>query len=430
MKRLAVLLALLLPASARADTLPLEITVRGGPHDLKQAVCVVPLSLPPKFADGVHVRLSGPGLAVDGQLTAPGLTTEHVKPAGKDRVRRDLHFILPELKRDAMLALRCAIHTGPPTEPDPSYFVWKDKKGEYADLEYVLLAGSRTVPVMRYMYQALDESSKEVRDRTYKVFHHLFDPDGRRLVTNGGPTGLYPHHRGLMYAFNKISYAGGKKKADTWHCTNGAYQGHEGFLKVEAGPILGRHRVAVGWHGPNKEEFAREEREMSVYKVPGGTLVEFASRLKTLAGPVRLDGDPQHAGFQFRASDEMSKTGKKETYFLRPDGKGKPGETRNWEPKTGQGPVDLPWDAMSFLLKDHRYTVVYVSSPKNPRPERYSERDYGRFGCYFPYDLTEERPLLVNYRVWLQTGEMTQGQAEAIQRAFVTPPQGTVKGNT
>jgi Methane oxygenase PmoA len=247
-------------------------------------------------------------------------------------------------------------------------------------------------------------------------------------VTNGGPTGLYPHHRGLMYAFNKITYDGGKKKADTWHCTNDAYQSHEGFLSSEGGPVLGRHRVAVGWHGPKKEEFAREERELTVYKVPGGTLVEFASRLKTLAGPVRLDGDPQHAGFQFRASDEMSKTGKKFTYYLRPDGKGEMGETRNWEPKTGKGPVDLPWDVMSFELGGKRYSVEYVSGPKNTHPERYSERDYGRFGCYFAYDLTEDRPLLANYRVWLQDGEMTAEQAETLRRAFVTPPQATVKG--
>jgi hypothetical protein len=428
MKRLAALLVLLVPVSARADTMNLEVTVRGGPHDLKQAVCVVPLSVPPKFTGVAYIVLRGPGVAAEGQLTAPGLTTEHVQPAGKDRVRRDLHFVLPELKRDAALTMKCVIDTGPSPVPDPRYFAWRDTKGEFADLEYVAPSSRRT-PVMRYMYKALDESSKESRDLTYKVFHHLFDPEGKRLVTNGGPTGLYPHHRGLMYAFNKISYDGGKKKADTWHCTNDAHQSHQGFLRVEAGPVLGRHRVAVGWHGPKKEMFAKEERELTVYKVPGGTLVEFASRLKTLAGPVRLDGDPQHAGFQFRAANDVAdKQVAKQTYYLRPDGKGQLGETRNWDPKTRKGPTDLPWDAMSFVLGDKRYTVAYLDSPKNPHPERYSERDYGRFGCYFEYDLTEDRPLVVNYRVWLQNGEMSGDQVEMLRRTFVTPPQVTVKG--
>src|SRR5262249_7973786 len=160
------------------------------------------------------------GVAVDGQLTAPGLTTEQVPPTGKGQVRRDLHFILPGVKRDAVLNLQCAVHTGSSPVPDPSSFLWHDKKGEFADLEYVAArGGARRTPVMRYMYKALDESSTDARDLTYKVFHHLFDPEGKRLVTNGGPKGLYPHHRGLMYAFNKITYDGGKKKADTWHCT-------------------------------------------------------------------------------------------------------------------------------------------------------------------------------------------------------------------
>src|ERR1700731_1438423 len=123
MKRLAPLLLFLAQTPARADTLNLELTVRGGPHDLRHAVCVVPLSLPPKFAESVPVELRGDGVSAEGQLTAPGLTTEHVKPAGKGRVRRDLHFVLPALKRDAALTLKCAVHTGPPPESDPSSFV-------------------------------------------------------------------------------------------------------------------------------------------------------------------------------------------------------------------------------------------------------------------------------------------------------------------
>src|SRR5205814_5960118 len=128
------------------------------------------------------------------------------------------------------------------------------------------------------------------------------------------------------------------------------HQSHEGFLNVEAGPVLGRHRAAVAWHGPDQAVFAREEREVTVYNVPGGTLVEFASRLKTTGGPVKLDGDPQHAGFQFRANKEVAEKTAKQTIYIRPDGVDKPGATRNWDPKTRKGPVDLPWNAMSFVL--------------------------------------------------------------------------------
>ena len=53
---------------------------------------------------------------------------------------------------------------------------------------------------------------------------------------------------------------------------------------------------------------------------------------------------------------------------------------------------------MSFVLDGKRYTVCYLNNPKNPSESRWSERDYGRFGCYVAYDVTEERPLIVSYR--------------------------------
>jgi hypothetical protein len=82
---------------------------------------------------------------------------------------------------------------------------------------------------------------------------------------------------------------------------------------------------------------------------------------------------------------------------------------------------------MSFLLDGKRYTVAYLNSPTNPKPSRFSERDYGRFGCYFVYELTERTPLVVNYRVWLQDGEMTREQVQALYNEFTAPPRAKVK---
>ncbi len=110
----------------------------------------------------------------------------------------------------------------------------------------------------------------------------------------------------------------------------------------------------------------------------------------------------------------------KETFFIRPDGKGKPGVEKNWLPKGG-GPVNLPWNAMSFVLDGQRYTVVYLDSPDNPKEARQSERCYGRIGTYFVYDLTKEKPLKVHYRLWFQTGEPTMEDCQALSQAFVQP---------
>jgi hypothetical protein len=178
--------------------------------------------------------------------------------------------------------------------------------------------------------------------------------------------------------------------------------------------------VLIEWRGHKKEVFAKEERELTIYKVPGGTLVEFASLLRTTGGKVKLDGDPQHAGFHFRAAQEVA-VNKKQTYYLRPDGKGELGKERNWNPKTKEGPVNLPWNAMCFVLDGQRYTAAYLDKSTNPKEARYSERDYGRFGSYFVYELTKEKPLLIDYRIWLQKGEMKASQVAALAADFETP---------
>jgi hypothetical protein len=273
------------------------------------------------------------------------------------------------------------------------------------------------------MYTPLDESTKERRMATYKVYHHVYDPQGTKFVTKGAG-GLYPHHRGLYYGFNRISYGDGKR-ADVWHCNRGESQSHEGFLASEAGPVVGRHLLAVDWHGQDGKVFAKEQREMSVYNTPGGLLIEFASRLSSQVGPVKLDGDPQHAGFQFRASQEVPDKTAKQTYYLRPDGKDKPGSYRNWPGNKSH--ANLPWNAMSFVLGLQRYTCCYLDHPKNPKEARYSERNYGRFGSYFEATIDEGKPLDLNYRVWLQEGEMTVEGVSEYSNNFVEPVEITVE---
>jgi len=101
--------------------------------------------------------------------------------------------------------------------------------------------------------------------QTFKIFHHLYDPKGETFVTKG-PAASSPIHRGFFYGFNKVTY-GEKKSCDVWHCTGDAFQSHEKFLLSEAGPVYGRHRLSVAWHGVGKEVFAQEERDLTVYSL-------------------------------------------------------------------------------------------------------------------------------------------------------------------
>ncbi|HEY2785674.1 MAG TPA: DUF6807 family protein [Fimbriiglobus sp.] len=303
----------------------------------------------------------------------------------------------------------------------PAGFRFVTVKGKYVDLLY----GDRKI--LRYENAPHDPNDHYL---TFKPYHHVFDPfNGETLLTSGAvplvKENLYPHHRGLFYGWNKISYDG--KTADVWHGTNNVYSQHDKMLVQEAGPDKAVQTAAISWHGKDGKTFAEEERTYTVYNVPGGTEIDFASTLTTKLDKVHLDGDPQHAGFHFRAAMEVSKHGKNDTYYLRPDGKGKMGDTRNWDPKkVDERTINLPWDAMSFVVVGKRYTVLRIDSPSNPKPSRGSERDYGRFGDYFVWDLTPTTPLKVKYRIWVQAGEMTVDQCSVMAKAFVN---GSKKGS-
>jgi hypothetical protein len=415
---LAVFAALLLAGPSRAASKTYTLTVAAGDTDRTNTPIMVVLPLPINLSKAESVILTNAdGKQLPAQLTTPGLFTP--TPATDDNVPKELHFILPNLKAGQTATFQAVVSTDAPAKPAEK-FSWTDKPGESAELSW----GQQ--PVLRYMCLPYDDSSKEKRDLSYKPFHHLFDPDGKQLITQGTGGKVYPHHRGIYYGFMSVSHGDGKK-ADTWHCPGNVHQSHEKILASEAGPVLGRQRVAIDWHGADKKPFATEERELTVYRVPGGVLVGFASRLSSKGGKIKLDGDPQHAGFQFRAASEVAEKSAGKTYYLRPDGMDKPGATRNWDKGKPDFHANLPWNAMSFVVGDQRYTIAYLDRPTNPKPARFSERDYGRFGSYFVHEFDENKPCDVAYRLWLQKGEMKGPEVAALDTDFVKPPAVTVK---
>jgi len=101
-------------------------------------------------------------------------------------------------------------------------------------------------PLLRYMYKPLDESSKDARVQTFKIFHHLYDPKGETFVTKG-PGALFTHHRaGIFYGFNKVTY-GEKKSCDVWHCTGGRLSSPREVPALRGGPGL---RAGIGFRWP------------------------------------------------------------------------------------------------------------------------------------------------------------------------------------
>ncbi len=395
-----------------------SITLQGTGKDLADVVVKIPApeGLP---ASTNAVELSSGGVA-PAQLAAPGQTDD-------PKIEKYLVFVLPSLKAGQ------AVQATPITlnfVVAPPAFRFDTTPEGLPELHFV--EGNKKRPVLQYFNLKRDKADHYY---TFKPFHNVFDPvDGSTMLTNTSAKtakdGQFPHHRGLFFGFNRITYTdaeGRKKTADIWHGSQNVFSEHEKMLANEAGQVLGRQRAQIAWHGSDGATFAEETRELTAYQTPGGTLIDWSTHLTSKAGIIRLDGDPQHAGFHFRANQEVANNGKMETYYLRPDGKGKNGETRNWDAK-GKNPqaINLPWNAMSFVTQGKRYTVLRVNHPSNPVETRGSEREYGRFGDYFEYDLTPDKPLRLRYRLWIQPGEMTVEQCNAIAGAFVNPPKAEI----
>ena len=407
MIRTLAALGLLLAVPFAATAAP-GISITGGKTDQTNVVIRVPIPKDDKVTANA-LELSSGGM-VPVQVVAAAQTDDQA-------VKQYLVFVLPKLKAGETITGKLntvAYFVAPPA------FKFEEKSG--APTELVFAGTGKSRKVLQYFNVPRDEKDHYY---TFKPFHNVYDPTGTVMLTNTSAKnvkdgGQFPHHRGLFFGFNKVTY-GDNQQADIWHGTNNVFSQHDKMLSTEAGEVAGRHRSAISWHGKDATAFANEERELTVYATPGGTLIDWSTVVTTKLDKVRLDGDPQHAGFHFRANMEVSKTNK-ETYYLRPDGKGKPGETRNWaagakDAKT----INLPWNACSFVVGGKRYTLVRINHPENPKETRGSERDYGRFGDYFEYDLTPKTPLKLKYRVWAQEGEMTVEQCAALAESFVTP---------
>lgn len=298
------------------------------------------------------------------------------------------------------------------TIPPIKQFTWSAVSNTSMDLSY----GDR--PLLRYMHQSYDSNDIE---STKKPFHHVFDPTGTHLITKG-VGGKYSHHRGIFIGYNKV-YIGGDV-VDIWHARNGEHSVHREVVRESAGAVFGEQVLTIDWNDAKAKPFIQETRKLRVYQPTDDQfLIELWTELKSLRGRIRLEGDRQHAGVQFRASQEVAEH-ENLTRFLRPKQWGhlKPEKANNSEDF-----IDLPWNAMQFTVDDKRYTVAYLTDPENPDGARFSERVYGRFGEFVPYEITENQPLSLHYQWWIKAGDdVSRDAVEARYQALANSAVVTV----
>lgn len=394
--------------SVSGEAQQLRLKVSAPQMDCSDVPLHAVVELPEQFAnvpaEEITVEVGQEG---NGEQTLPGQVVT------ADKKKTQLWWIAPKLKAGLTSTW---IATLTRKKKPAKNFSWKDEKGEYLDL---LFDGRR---VTRYMY-AYDTSSPQRAFETYEPFHHVFDEQGQSLLTNG-PDGMhpylkdkiqYPHHRGLFIGWSKLEFAG--SRYNFWGMAGGLAQVHQKFLEQVVGPVLARSKALIHWNDKDGVPIVAEQRQTTVFRQnePTILLLEFRTELKAVKGDVFLNGDPEHAGFQYRAHNDVASGGKevKAIYLFHKDG---------IDPKKDE---DLPWTAMSYTLNGRRYSVQHINHPENPQPTLYSAyRDYGRFGAFFQQKIDAGETLTLCYRIWVGQGETPQRQVLSSKySAFVNSPK-------
>jgi hypothetical protein len=275
-------------------------------------------------------------------------------------------------------------------------FSISDTKGKH--LEIVAPSGK---PLLRYVY-GRDTSTPELTFDTAKIFSHVVAPNGKTTLTKGAG-GKFPHHRGIFIGWSKIKHDG--KSHDLWHVRNTA-QLHVEFGEMKADSKGASVTSTINWVGNQKKTVITEQRTYSVVAQEGAyAVIDFTSELKATNGDVELNGDPEHAGIQFRPSQQVAEQ-KSAKYLFHAEGV---------DPKKQQ---DLPWAAVSFNVDKEPWSVQHMSHPSNPKGARWSAyRDYGRFGPFTVVKIADGKTQTFRYRFRVTKGELPTRESLAAQHA-------------
>ncbi|MCP3917270.1 MAG: hypothetical protein GY711_17110 [bacterium] len=232
-------------------------------------------------------------------------------------------------------------------------------------------------------------------ESTYKTFHHLYGPGGDVLLTKG-VGGKYSHHRGLFVGWKRTRV--GETNYNFWHWGGGEQRDGQRAARepahAEMGPVHATVRSAVDWLRVGGSAVVSDERTLTTWNVgPDEHLIDFEVELKAGADPVRLGGDPAHAGVHLRFAQEVA-DGNSCRYVLPKSANDEGGD--NW--------TEAGWVAALVEIEGKPFTVLFLDGPDNGVDVTWNTRAYGRFGAFFELALEAEQQRRLRYRMWIGSG--------------------------
>ena len=140
---------------------------------------------------------------------------------------------------------------------------------------------------------------------TKPYFYPVMAPGGEQIVRHfpvekvEGETSDHPHHRGLWFTHGKVN------GTDFWLETGKVGKTiHTGYGEVRGGPVYGLMQSNTDWVKPDGTKIATDAREVRVYALNSGTLMDFSVTVKSVGGPL-VFGDTKEGSFALRLADSM-----------------------------------------------------------------------------------------------------------------------------
>ncbi len=236
--------------------------------------------------------------------------------------------------------------------------------------------------------------------------HPLYGPDGQVLTTDYSPD--HPHHRGLYWAWPEVTYKGETRDL---HALQGVFARPVRIVRQEASAQAAVLEAENVWKWGDQEEIVREHATLTVRAAQGGLrALDFSFRFEALQPGVTLArrSKNQYGGFNLRFSPRERQTIEKHT------GSAAAYPHVAWAaltgvPPGGQGPVG----------------VLLFQKPTNPGyPGDW--QDYPNLNWLQPtfpaagaaYALVPGKPLVLEYRVLVRSGEGLKADPAALFAAY------------
>lgn len=259
-------------------------------------------------------------------------------------------------------------------------------------------------------------------------FYPLYGPGGKPMTRRypleriPGEEPDHPHHRGMWFTHGAVN------GEDYWsEGPRAARTVHRRYEEVASGPVYGYFRAVTDWITKEGKKAAEDVREVWVYNVADGRLMDFEVTVRATEGPLTF-GDTKEGSFGLRVPESIrvrGGSGHIETAAGHKDADAW-GKRAEWVDY--YGPVE--GETLGVAIFDH---------PKNLRhPTTWHVRDYGLFAVnpFGLHDFTGARDnphlgdctvpkggsLTLRYRIFLHRGTTAEARIGDVWAAYADPP--------